>query len=56
MIDINTGDMTPLPKSIIRSLATSKFDRFAASSDGSLLAFLGEGRRRQSPQESAGML
>ena len=42
-IDLNTRDMTPLPQAITRSLATGKFDRFAVSPDGSLLAFVGEG-------------
>ena len=45
LIDLNTRDMTPLPRSIIQSLATARFDasRFAASPDGSSLAFVGEG-------------
>ena len=45
LIDLNTRNMTPLPGSIIQSLATGRFDasRFAASPDGSSLAFVGEG-------------
>jgi Tol biopolymer transport system component len=45
LIDLNTRDMTPLPESIVGSLATGRFDasRFAASPDGSSLAFVGEG-------------
>jgi WD40 repeat protein len=45
LIDLNTRDMTPLPESITRSLATGRFwnTRFAASPDGSSLAFVGEG-------------
>jgi hypothetical protein len=45
VIDLTTREMTPLPDAIIRSLATGRFDaaRFAASPDGSSLAFVGEG-------------
>jgi Tol biopolymer transport system component len=44
LIDLNTRDMTPLPEAITGSLATGriKFSRFAASPDGSSLAFVGE--------------
>jgi Tol biopolymer transport system component len=43
-IDLNTREMTPLPKSITQSLATGwKFGRFAASPDGSRLAYVGVG-------------
>jgi Tol biopolymer transport system component len=46
VIDLNTGVMTPLPKAIIRSVAEpveSDLPRYAASSDGSLLAYVGTG-------------
>ncbi len=43
VIDLATREMTPLPESITRSLATGRFDRFAASPNGSSLAFVGEG-------------
>jgi WD40 repeat protein len=49
LLDLNTRDMTPLPDSITRSLATDRRSlpyiygsRFAASPDGSSLAFVGE--------------
>ncbi len=49
-IDLNTGAMTPLPDSIIRSLAKlgdsgvySSTSRYAASRDGSQLAYVGIG-------------
>jgi Tol biopolymer transport system component len=50
-IDLNTGVMTPLPKAIIRSLGKSDerrlypswASRYAASPDGSLLAYVGIG-------------
>jgi Tol biopolymer transport system component len=44
LIDLNTRGMTPLPEAITGSLATGriKFSRFAASPDGSSLAFVGE--------------
>ena len=49
VIDLDTGEMTPLPAAILSSLEPDKpFDppahgRYAASSDGSLLAFVGNG-------------
>jgi Tol biopolymer transport system component len=43
VIDLTTREMTPLPRAIIGSLATGKFDRFAVSPDGSSLAFVGDG-------------
>ena len=43
VIDLTTREMTPLPRTIVGSLATGKFDRFAASPDGSSLAFVGDG-------------
>jgi Tol biopolymer transport system component len=51
LIDLNTGVMTPLPKAIIRSLGKpgerglypSWASRYAASSDGSRLAYVGIG-------------
>jgi len=50
VIDLNSGAMTPLPEAIaiIRSAAMStgaedRFQRYAASSDGSLLAYVGTG-------------
>jgi dipeptidyl aminopeptidase/acylaminoacyl peptidase len=46
LIDLTTRDMTPLPDSIVGSLAKpGRYDasRFAASPDGSSLAFVGEG-------------
>jgi Tol biopolymer transport system component len=49
LIDLTTRDMTPLPDSIIRSLEPGKYDRFAASPDGSSLAFVGKGAD-ESPQ------
>jgi WD40 repeat protein len=44
VIDLTTRDMTPLPEAITGALATGRFDaaRFAASPDGSSLAFVGE--------------
>jgi Tol biopolymer transport system component len=44
VIDLNTGAMTPLPKAIIRSLGqTYESGQYAASPDGSLLAYVGTG-------------
>jgi WD40-like Beta Propeller Repeat len=46
LLDLNTRDMTPLSEAITGGLTTNKFDsanRFAASPDGSSLAFVGEG-------------
>jgi Tol biopolymer transport system component len=46
VIDLNTGLMTPLPKAIIRSVAKPgerRLPRYAASPDGSLLAYVGTG-------------
>ena len=49
MIDLDTGGITPLPAAILSSLDPDKpFDppahgRYAASSDGSLLAYVGNG-------------
>jgi Tol biopolymer transport system component len=49
VIDLDTGEMTPLPAAILTSLDPDKpFDppahgRYAASSDGSLLAYVGNG-------------
>jgi Tol biopolymer transport system component len=51
VIDLNTGVMTPLPQAIIRSLGESGerglypswASRYAASPDGSLLAYVGTG-------------
>jgi Tol biopolymer transport system component len=49
MIDLDTGEMTPLPEEILSSLVPDKpFDppahgRYAVSSDGSLLAYIGNG-------------
>ena len=44
LIDLNTGEMTPLPEAIIGT-AEPRFtlERYAASSDGSMLAFVGAG-------------
>ena len=44
LIDLKSRDMTPLPETITQSLATDRFgpSRFAASPDGSSLAFVGE--------------
>jgi Tol biopolymer transport system component len=45
-IDLSTGVMTPLPKAIIQSVAQPRergLPRYAASSDGSRLAYLGTG-------------
>jgi dipeptidyl aminopeptidase/acylaminoacyl peptidase len=45
-IDLRTGVMTPLPKPIIRSVAKPRergLPRYAASPDGSLLAYVGRG-------------
>jgi len=42
VIELNTGVMTPLPEAFIRSLGGPLFEhQFAASPDGSLLAFVG---------------
>lgn len=57
VIDLNTGVMTPLPSAILRSLGTSDerslypsfASRYAASSDGSRLAYMGIGHEG-SPQ------
>jgi Tol biopolymer transport system component len=46
VIDLNTGVMTPLPRAIIRSVAKPAempLPRYAASPDGSLLAYVGTG-------------
>jgi Tol biopolymer transport system component len=45
VIDLTTREMTPLPDTIVGSLATVRIDsaRFAASKDGASLAFVGEG-------------
>jgi hypothetical protein len=51
LLDLNMGEMTPLPKAIIRSLGKSGqrdlypywATRYAASSDGSRLAYVGIG-------------
>lgn len=48
MIDLNTGARTPLPEAIIRSLGETAKGRYAesqyaASPDGSLLAYVGTG-------------
>ena len=46
MIDLSTAVMTPLPEAIIRSVAkpgANRLPRYAASPDGSRLAFLGTG-------------
>ena len=43
-LDLSTGVMTPLPKAILRSLAASvERSAYAASSDGSRLAYVGTG-------------
>jgi Tol biopolymer transport system component len=47
VIDLTTRDMTPLPETITRSLATDwvrRSGRLAVSPDGSSLAFVGESR------------
>jgi Tol biopolymer transport system component len=52
VIDLNTGEMTPLPRAILRSLGDTGSVpeiRYAASSDGSMLAFVGTGEEG-SPQ------
>ena len=54
VIDLNTGVMTPLPKAIIRSLGETvegkgAESQYAASPDGSLLAYVGTGEEG-SPQ------
>jgi WD40 repeat protein len=50
VLDLDTGAMTPLPDPIIRSLGeTGDFGRYAASSDGSALAYVGIGNEG-SPQ------
>jgi Tol biopolymer transport system component len=44
MFDLNTRVMTPLPEAIIRSRGeTAESGQYAASSDGSLLAYVGTG-------------
>jgi Tol biopolymer transport system component len=47
VIDLNTGEMTPLPEAIIGALGETEerfaLERYAASSDGSMLAFVGAG-------------
>jgi WD40-like Beta Propeller Repeat len=44
LIDVNTGEVTPLPEAIIRSLAPARLgNRYAASPDGSTIAFTGVG-------------
>jgi Tol biopolymer transport system component len=53
VIDLNTGEMTGLPGAIIRWLVAAEprfaLTRYAASSDGSMLAFVGTGEEG-SPQ------
>ena len=50
VIDLNTGEMSPLPEAIIRSLGeTGASGQYAPSPDGSLLAYVGTGREG-SPQ------
>jgi Tol biopolymer transport system component len=43
VIDLDTGEMTPLPRAILETVAKSKrgLPRYAASRDGSSLAFVG---------------
>jgi WD40 repeat protein len=61
VIDLNTGEMTPLPEEILSSLAPDKpFDppahgRYAVSSDGSLLAYIGNGSDGSSEVFVAGL-
>jgi Tol biopolymer transport system component len=45
VLDLNTGTRTPLPKAIMRSVGNTPLvsGRYAASSDGSRLAFVGSG-------------
>jgi Tol biopolymer transport system component len=46
IIDLNTNELTPLPDSILQSVVTATrpaWGRFAASPDGSLLAYVGSG-------------
>jgi Tol biopolymer transport system component len=46
VIDLNTGEMTPLPDTIIRSLGGPVFGtQYAVSPDGSLLTYVGSGDR-----------
>jgi Tol biopolymer transport system component len=58
LIDLNTGVMTPLPEAITRSVAKpgeSGLPRYAASPDGSLLAYVGTGDEGSSQIFAAGM-
>jgi Tol biopolymer transport system component len=43
IIDLDTGEMTPLPRAILETVATTKqgLPRYAASRDGASLAFVG---------------
>jgi dipeptidyl aminopeptidase/acylaminoacyl peptidase len=48
VLDLRTGEMTPLPRAILRSLGetgrgSEPESQYAASSDGSMLAFVGTG-------------
>jgi hypothetical protein len=59
VIDLNTGVMTPLPDTVIRSLGGPLFEhQHAISPDGSLLAFVGTNEekdqiRSSSPESTA---
>lgn len=42
LLDLNTGEMTPLPEAIVRSLAVRWIYHYAVSPDGSRLAYVGD--------------
>jgi hypothetical protein len=44
LLDLNTGEMTPLPETIVRSLGVRWINQYAVSSDGSRLAYVGDYR------------
>jgi Tol biopolymer transport system component len=43
LLDLNTGEMTPLPETIVRSLGGRFGNQYAVSPDGSQLAYVGTG-------------